>query len=603
MERLQKQLDEGAAVTRLERNVPPVLAAFGEMPVDSFPAARLRTDFRETAAWLPQLRAGADGIVNTAFKLPDSLTAFRLSAVALTRAAEIGTARVAIKVSLPLSVQVFVPRFAVESDALELAALIHNNTSEPRECDAAWEVEGFEIVGTPASQHVSVPAGQSVRVPLKVLASHPGSAKVRFRAGAADAEERELEIAPIGRAREIALTGAFDKSHRLALPEGFVASDLRIGMTRGSAAQAMEGLAYLVDYPYGCVEQTMSRFLPAVVVKEAIQEGPATLPPEVAAKLPGAIAQGLARLYNFQHEDGGWGWWEKDATNRNMTVYVAYGLACCKLTGTAVDQTVLDRACAYLKKELDSGGLAVRETNFAHGGMALAGRDLEARARRVLALANAASAEELTMLIQARPVANMSFFERCNLALACKNTAGVAELGERLAASATPAPASAEELALQLNVQLDYGAPLKDCNLTAAALLAKRTGMHWQSTQVTSYAIEALARMLLRRAIRRRAVAEVRAHRGRGERTAWPHRSRQAQGFRLPRACGGRATFRPGCREHRDVRRWSRERQLRHHRDGYAASRQSRPDRRGDQAGAKLLDARRQAAGPPRAPG
>ena len=57
----------------------------GEMPSGSVSLARLRQDFRETATWQPQLRTGADGIVRTTFRLPDSLTSYRLTAVALTK--------------------------------------------------------------------------------------------------------------------------------------------------------------------------------------------------------------------------------------------------------------------------------------------------------------------------------------------------------------------------------------------------------------------------------------------------------------------------------------------------------------------------------------
>ena len=50
----------------------------------------------------------------------------------------------------------------------------------------------------------------------------------------------------------------------------------------------------------------------------------------MAARLPEVLEHGLTRLYNFQHPDGGWGWWEKDATNDAMTIYVVYGLARCR---------------------------------------------------------------------------------------------------------------------------------------------------------------------------------------------------------------------------------------------------------------------------------
>src|SRR5262249_34713330 len=84
----------------------PLTALGGEMPVGSIDLPRLRSDFRETAAWLPQLRTGADGTATATFRLPDSLTRYRLTALALTRETDIGTGRSRIEAALPLAVQV-----------------------------------------------------------------------------------------------------------------------------------------------------------------------------------------------------------------------------------------------------------------------------------------------------------------------------------------------------------------------------------------------------------------------------------------------------------------------------------------------------------------
>jgi len=44
-------------------------------------------------------------------------------------------------------------------------------------------------------------------------------------------------------------------------------------IARSDLPQALDGLPGLIDYPYGCVEQTMSRFLPAVLAKAAAETG------------------------------------------------------------------------------------------------------------------------------------------------------------------------------------------------------------------------------------------------------------------------------------------------------------------------------------------
>ena len=98
----------------------------------------------------------------------------------------------------------------------------------------------------------------------------------------------------------------------------------------------MKACKELIDFPYGCVEQTMSRFLPAVQVKKLLGSTKFSLAPEVAEKLDRVLDEGLRRLYDFQHEDGGWGWWKEDATDPYLTAHVMYGLALARKAGVPI---------------------------------------------------------------------------------------------------------------------------------------------------------------------------------------------------------------------------------------------------------------------------
>ncbi|HET6647906.1 MAG TPA: hypothetical protein VFH01_11315, partial [Pyrinomonadaceae bacterium] len=62
--------------------------------------------------------------------------------------------------------------------------------------------------------------------------------------------------------------------------------------------------------------------------------------------------QSLERLYNFQHADGGWGWWKEGDSDHFMTAYVLWGLTLARQAGIEVKSDVLDRAVDYLDKEL-----------------------------------------------------------------------------------------------------------------------------------------------------------------------------------------------------------------------------------------------------------
>lgn len=485
------------------------LAQLGEMPVGSLASARMRIDFRATAAWMPQLRTDPAGLAKAAFTLPDSLTAYRLSAVALTKETQIGTGRAGLTVALPLSAQLFLPRFAVENDRFDAVALIHNNSARPKTCDVAWDVTGATVKTAGANVQaakvrktagktlvtgkVAVPARASARVSLSVLTDTVGQATFAFRAGAGsdvDAEQRHLAVHALGREQRVAINGRFQGRRAFALPAGFTADKLAVTLARSETLAALDGLGYLVTYPYGCVEQTMSRFLPAVMVQHAVDRVAVALPADVHRNLPHVLAGGLARLYNFQHADGGWGWWEGDKTNDRMTVYVVYGLARCKLGGTKVDSDVLRRGCEYLRKRL-----AV-EASHAKDMPGPLSDDLKARAHLALALAGRTDRTLLARDGGAADEGKMSMQARCNLALAYHAT-GLAKPARRLWRGAAGwKPTTTSDVALKLMTQAAMAAPPAQRRENVAALLARKTGHRWRSTCATSWAIEALTNEL-----------------------------------------------------------------------------------------------------------
>src|SRR6185436_9056620 len=62
--------------------------------------------------------------------------------------------------------------------------------------------------------------------------------------------------------------------------------------------------------------------------------------------------QSLDRLYNFQHDDGGWGWWKDGDSDHYMTAYVLWGLTLAGQSGIQVKRDVVEHAVSYLDKEL-----------------------------------------------------------------------------------------------------------------------------------------------------------------------------------------------------------------------------------------------------------
>jgi uncharacterized protein YfaS (alpha-2-macroglobulin family) len=190
----------------------------------------------------------------------------------------------------------------------------------------------------------------------------------------------------------------------------------------------MDALPYLIDYPYGCVEQTMSRFLPAVMVSktlndlginlEDIAERQAKLdvqtrtellhrtkdnPVFSRTELDQVVQLGLERLYGFQGADGGWGWWREGASDPYMTAYVAMGLQLATEADVNVDAGRLERAYSFLANTYDHEDLIHRKAYIAY----------------VLSLRKAITAEKLDELYKVRD--DLNNYSMALLALAYHN--------------------------------------------------------------------------------------------------------------------------------------------------------------------------------------
>jgi uncharacterized protein YfaS (alpha-2-macroglobulin family) len=124
---------------------------------------------------------------------------------------------------------------------------------------------------------------------------------------------------------------------------------LSIRIAPSLAAGMTDGLAYLEDYPYGCVEQTISRFLPNVISTRALKSAGLS-DPTLEANLRTEVNAALQRLVNWQNPDGGWGWWHSRYQESDVltSAYVVLGLVEAEQAGYTINLNVLERGIGYL---------------------------------------------------------------------------------------------------------------------------------------------------------------------------------------------------------------------------------------------------------------
>jgi uncharacterized protein YfaS (alpha-2-macroglobulin family) len=327
----------------------------------------VRRDFPDTAFWQADLVTGPDGLAKFSVTLPDSLTTWRLDARGVSADTLVGQATVDIVATKPLLIRPVTPRFFVVGDRVQLAAIVNNNTGGTIQAEVTLSATGVDLAD-PATQEVTVPAGGQTRVTWGATVQDVPGVDLTFRVaggGLEDASKPPLGQPPeqllpvykyatpetLGTAGE--LTGAESRTEVIALPPRLdvTQGEVQVKLSPSLAATTLDGLNALERFPYECLEQSVSRFVPNVATYRALK----TLginDAELEARLPQLISEGLQRLYAEQHSDGGWGWFVDNQSSPYLTAYALFGLAQAADAGFSVDAGVVDRASDFLRGEL-----------------------------------------------------------------------------------------------------------------------------------------------------------------------------------------------------------------------------------------------------------
>src|SRR5262245_2425976 len=87
-------------------------------------AGTIRRDFRVLAFWLGSVATDAHGHASAEVKLPESLTTYRIMAVAADRASRFGSADVEIRINKPVTLKAAFPRFLAVGDKATFGAVV-----------------------------------------------------------------------------------------------------------------------------------------------------------------------------------------------------------------------------------------------------------------------------------------------------------------------------------------------------------------------------------------------------------------------------------------------------------------------------------------------
>jgi hypothetical protein len=327
----------------------------------AYAETEIRSRFADTMFWAAHLKTDASGKATVEVTIPDNLTTWRATVRAITMDTLVGEEKKGVICRKEIIIRLETPRFFTQKDRTVISAVVHNYRDDVNQIKVVLEAKGIEVKGK--LEHIlQIPKGQDRRIDWEVLIKKAGVAKLTAKALTrfeSDAMQLAIPILAHGTPQYKVWAGMLSNqdtvAQKIKLPPDAIegATELGIVISPTIGVTITDSLKYLATYPYGCMEQTMSRFIPCVVALQSLQRLGLT-DEKLLRELPKMINVGLQRIYNFQQPDGGWGWWSHGTSHPLVTAYVLHGLLLAREADADVDQSVLRRGIRALRRLMDA---------------------------------------------------------------------------------------------------------------------------------------------------------------------------------------------------------------------------------------------------------
>lgn len=406
-------MEMAAAPAMMMAEASADMAGFGEMAPGA-PAGQnitIRKDFADLLIWSGSIETDESGQAEIPLEFPDNLTTWKARVWSLGKGSTVGEGSTEIITSKELLVRLQAPRFLVERDEATLSAVVHNDHDTAKTVTVSLALEGGIEAIDGTSKTVEIAARSDARIDWRVKATKEGEATLRMTADAGDAGddgdavERKIPILVHGMSRQDAWSAAIGPEDKTAKIDIAVPAERRpdqspltIRFSPTIAGAVVDAIPYLASYPHGCTEQTLNRFVPAVIAQNMLNELGLNLaeirtkrtnlnPQNVAGvsdslplpphqtnpvfdefELAKMVAAGIERLTAMQNNDGGWGWFSGhgEQSYPHTTAVIVHGLLTARTNKAEIPDHVIDTGLAWLqayeKQQADALQLHVERT-------------------------------------------------------------------------------------------------------------------------------------------------------------------------------------------------------------------------------------------------
>jgi uncharacterized protein YfaS (alpha-2-macroglobulin family) len=321
----------------------------------------VRKDFKDVAAWIPDLKTDENGIAKARVTLPDNLTTWRATVRGVDAKTDVGMASQKILCSQDLVLRIALPRFFSQGDEGLITAVVHNYSDINQNIALKLKTSDEFASKTKADQILNIAPQQAKRFSWTVDVKSAGSATISVAAigqGASDAMEQKLPVIPFGIPAFAAKAGLMTVDQQtVTIPAGLAGdavrsgAEFRMSIASSTLGPVLGNFGALIDYPYGCTEQTMSKLIPSVVAMQLHTRLGQPLTKQQLKIFDGAYDKSIEKLSGYHHNDGGWGWWENDESNIYLTALVVDGMKLLTEAGYKPDPSFIKDGLHYLHEK------------------------------------------------------------------------------------------------------------------------------------------------------------------------------------------------------------------------------------------------------------
>jgi alpha-2-macroglobulin len=280
---------------------------------------RPRREDIDTAYWAPTLKTDAAGKASISFRVPDSLTRWRITARAFDAAGTVGQKTAHVLSDKPYYVKWTSPDWLRSGDAPIASVAVFNNTRQEQALELAAQGAGLNLTrkfkARPGANFVPISFGE-------IKAEADRQTPLTLKLSAAGKVEDSLTVPLATRAptftRETSQTIDLAAGAALKLPAA--ARQVRAALMNGAAAHFNRVADDLVAFPFGCVEQTASRMLPLTLALRTVKPSQSRWRGELTQRL----ATARVRLSFMAGANARFGWWGSHMSEDPFITLYAY---------------------------------------------------------------------------------------------------------------------------------------------------------------------------------------------------------------------------------------------------------------------------------------